>query len=91
MHLEKTFYTYRKFQKLQANDAISLHYYFGKTLILKNIFRNFLYSFVFISNLERPCIHCKAGCYSCNKKLRPEFKFPAKFEMASSQILAIKG
>ena len=28
--------------------------------------------------------------YSCNKiKLRPEFKFPAKIEMAFSQILAI--
>ena len=46
MHLEKTFYTYRKFQKLQANDAISLHYYFGKTLILENSFKNgLLYSF----------------------------------------------
>ena len=29
--------------------------------------------------------------YSCNEKLRPEFKFPAKFEMSSSHILVIKG
>ena len=31
------------------------------------------------------------NAYSCNKitKLRPEFKFPAKIEMAFSQILAI--
>ena len=29
--------------------------------------------------------------YSCNKiKLRPEFKFPAKIEMAFSQMLAIR-
>ena len=29
--------------------------------------------------------------YSCNKIIRPEFKFPAKIQMAFSPIVAIRG